>query len=189
MLRTTAPQHLVTDAHATVAVVTSSGGPALSRALGLLMLLSIGVLGLPMALITVTLGLFVVLIILTLGLLVVLMIVTLGLLMALITVTLGLLMALTTGTLGGRAVGVARGDLEFGVADTGYGAVSRAGTASLEDWDAASGTFEEVVAVLDVRPGLSWVASRKSRDSGEEERGREGGQSLEGIVHLDTGWN
>lgn len=174
----TAPQHLVTDAHATVAVVTSSGGPALSRALGLLMLLSIGALGLLVALGTVTLGL---LILLSIG--------ALGLLVALITVTLRLLMALTTGTLGGGPVRAARRDLEFVVADTGYGAVSRAGTASLEDWDAASGTFEEVVAVLDVRPGLSWVASRESRDSGEEERGREGGQSLEGKVHLDARWN
>jgi hypothetical protein len=91
-------------------------------------------------------------------------------------------------TLGDGAAGVARGDLEFVVADTGNGAVSRAGTAGLEDWDAASSTFVEVVAVVDVRPGVSRLALRDSRDSGEEERGREDGQSLESELHLDTGW-
>jgi hypothetical protein len=91
-------------------------------------------------------------------------------------------------TLGDGAAGVARGDLEFVVADTGGGAVSRTGTAGLEDWDAASSTFEEVVAVVDIGPGVSGLALRGSRDSGEEERGREDGQSLDGELHLDTGW-
>jgi hypothetical protein len=91
-------------------------------------------------------------------------------------------------TLGDGAAGVARGDLEFVVADTGGGAVSRAGTAGLEDWDAASSTFEEVVAVVDIGPGVSGLTLRGSRDSGEEERGREDGQSLDGELHLDTGW-